>query len=554
MRLIFTALLLLLLFVYPRYSAAQTISEKLDSLKTALTSAKVDTNNVLLLCEISMNYFQADPEQGIVYGKKALDLAEMLNYDYGIIKSHNVIARCYAIRNNYPEALRHFQAALAAAEQLKSPRMVAILAVSLGAVYSEKEEYDKALAYLMKAKEAYEEAGIANNISLYTNIGYLYFKQKNYGEALTWYLDGIEIGKKNQAHTDEIATLYSNAGGMYIGLENYVKALEYLYTALAQQQMIGNAKSVAVTLNSIADAYLGIVMNEPADLPDSLNNNQRNLDKAREYMEQSLSISRELGLKDLAMEVYSNYADYYKLKGNYKDAYVYYHKHILLKDSLRDINEEKKFAKIEAEFLFRNKTDSLKYLNALKDKKLQQRKYERNGFILLATIIACLSLFFINRLKLRRKIAEETAMRRREQAQLQIDNLTRNIHEKNELIERFSEELAKKQSAGEQMPAEYDLLNEMKQAILLTDEQWADFKNNFDKIHKGYITRLRGKIPDISPAETRFFVLSKLRLSNKEMANMLGISTQAIRVMKHRIMKKLGIDDDANLEEMIQSI
>ena len=104
------------------------------------------------------------------------------------------------------------------------------------------------------------------------------------------------------------------------------------------------------------------------------------------------------------------------------------------------------------------------------------------------------------------------------------------------------------------MSVEYDLLHEMKQAILLTDEQWDDFKNNFEKIHKGYLARLREKVPDITPAETRFFVLSKLRLSNKEMAGMLGISTQAIRVMKHRLMKKLQIEEDADLDKMIQSI
>lgn len=76
MRLIFAALLLLSSYLYPRYSAAQTVNQKLDSLQTVLRTAKVDTNKVLLLCEVSMNYYQADPEEGIVYGTKALELAK----------------------------------------------------------------------------------------------------------------------------------------------------------------------------------------------------------------------------------------------------------------------------------------------------------------------------------------------------------------------------------------------------------------------------------------------------------------------------------------------
>lgn len=327
-----------------------------------------------------------------------------------------------------------------------------------------------------------------------------------------------------------------------------------MYKALDQQQTNGSSRSAAVTMSAIAHAYLGAAMRKSQDLPDSLSNREKNLDKAKRYTDKALTLSRELGLNDIVLEAYSNYMDYYELKGNYKEAYAYYNNYTLLKDSLRDINEEKKFAKIEAEFIFRQKADSLKYLNTLKDKKLEQRKTERNGVIVLAGMIACMSLLFINRQKLKRKIAEDAAENIRDRAQQQIDNLARSIREKNELIERVSEELAKKQTNGDTLSAEYDLLQEMKQAILLTDEQWESFKNNFEKIYKGYITRLREKIPDITPAETRFFVLSKLRLSNKEMAGMLGISTQAIRVMKHRIMKKLEIDEDSTLDELIQAI
>ncbi|HEY9177269.1 MAG TPA: tetratricopeptide repeat protein, partial [Flavipsychrobacter sp.] len=487
--------------------------------------------------------------------KQALLLAEKLEYPYGIIKSHNVIARCYAVRNNYPEALRHFQAALAAAEKLKSPRMVAILSVSLGAVYSDKEEYDKALEYLIKAKSAYEAAGTVNILSLYNNIGYLYFKQRRFSEALEWYQQGIESGEKIGANTDDdLIGLYSNAGSTNIELGKYDSALGYMYMALEQQQMKGNLRSASVTLSAIGHAYLGAVMHTSLVLPDSLRDNRRNLEKAKRYMDEALALSRELGMKDIVLEAYFNYVDYYKLRGNYKEAFTYYNKYSGLRDSLRDLNEEKKFAKIEAEFLFRQKADSLKYLGALKDKKLEQRKTERNGVIVLAGMIACMSMLFINRQKLKRKLAEDAAENIRDRAQRQIDNLARSISEKNELIERVSEELAKKQAQGDVSPAEYDLLHEMKQAILLTEEQWAAFKDDFEKIHKGYIVRLRERIPDITPAETRFFVLTKLRLSNKEMAGMLGISVQAIRVLKHRTMKKLEIEEDSQLDELIQSI
>lgn len=538
-------------------SHAQTKQNKLDSLLNLLPAYKEDTTKVLLLSAIAENAYQTDPMAGVGYGEQGLELATKLDYVYGILKTNNLIARCYAAQNNYPMALKHFQASLASARKLNNPAIEAAILTSLGAVYTGKNEFDKALQYLMQAKDAYEKAGVKNTVSLMINIGYLYMLQKKYPDAITYYMKGIAQEETKKTVTNELATLYSNIGGAYVQMQDYNNGLHYLFNALAAEQNMGNNRSAASTLNNIGEAYLSAAKATTA-LPDSLRNKNNNLKKAVYYLEQSLPLCHDLGLKEVLMLVYDNLSETYELQENYKQAFIYYDKYALLKDSLRDISKEKEFAKIEAEFYVSKKTDSLNYLNTLKDKELKRRKQERNGFVLLVGLTGIISLLLINRQKLKHqqksKATEAETIRITELAAQQLNDFTKSIQEKNELIEKFTEEIEKYRTDNNQLPGNYDLLEEMKQAILLTDAQWVDFKNNFDKVYKGYVSRVKDKYPDITPAELRFFVLTKLQLSNKEMANMLGISAQAIRVMKHRLIKKLDLEDDSRLDELIMSI
>ncbi|MEJ7684517.1 MAG: hypothetical protein WKG06_43050 [Segetibacter sp.] len=65
---------------------------------------------------------------------------------------------------------------------------------------------------------------------------------------------------------------------------------------------------------------------------------------------------------------------------------------------------------------------------------------------------------------------------------------------------------------------------------------------------------MREKFPDLSPAELRLLILTKLNLSAREMANMLGISIDAIRKSRYRLRKKLNLEEESNLEELIQQV
>jgi DNA-binding CsgD family transcriptional regulator len=65
---------------------------------------------------------------------------------------------------------------------------------------------------------------------------------------------------------------------------------------------------------------------------------------------------------------------------------------------------------------------------------------------------------------------------------------------------------------------------------------------------------MRVKLPDLTPAETRLLVLTKLKLSNKEMGAMLGIGYDAIKKTRQRLRKKIDLPEEGGLDKLIAII
>lgn len=548
----------ILCLVFSNICSAQTPNKKLDSLLTVERSATDDTNKVLLLVEIALATSQADLQKSRTYAEQALTLAQELKYDYGMLKSYNFIGRTYALQSNYPLALRNYHAALSIAQRQNNPIRIAIMAMSIGNIYTFNKDYPKAYTYLTKAKEAYDKAGAPYTTSLIINFGVYYANQNNHAESIEWYKKGIAAEEKKEIPGADLAILYGNAGNEYILLKNIPLALYYCYKALDVNYAIGNTKSVAYNLTGIGAAYAKAYY--ATDMPDSLKDKNALLAKAESALTKSLELSERLGLRETILESYEWLANIYEIKKDYYNTYKYYYKYTKLKDSLTGISTQQAIAQAEAEFKVQKTTDSLKYDSALKDKELNQHKLQRNGAILLILMSGVLSVMFINRQKLKHRnkmIAVEAEKEKIEQlSRYQLEDFTKSIQEKNNLIEQFAAEIEKYQTlpCSNELPGREEYLDTLKLSVILTDEQWTAFQALFEKVDPGYIGRVRTKFPDITAAEMRFVLLTKLGLNNKEMAAMLGVTNDAVRVSKYRLLKKIHLPDDTSPEDFFNSI
>ncbi len=129
------------------------------------------------------------------------------------------------------------------------------------------------------------------------------------------------------------------------------------------------------------------------------------------------------------------------------------------------------------------------------------------------------------------------------QAVRQLDEFAKNIQEKTRLIEYMEH----RQDSG----TDTEILAQLRKNTILTPDGWTKFKTLFEKVYSGYLYRLQQKFPDLTPAEIRFIALVRLGLNYQEMASILGVSGQAVRTTKYRLLKKINLPDDKSLENLV---
>ena len=87
-----------------------------------------------------------------------------------------------------------------------------------------------------------------------------------------------------------------------------------------------------------------------------------------------------------------------------------------------------------------------------------------------------------------------------------------------------------------------------------TAEEWNHFMELFSKTNPGFIQKVKETLVGITPAELRFLCLSKIRITDNQMAIILGINPNSIRQTRKRIKEKFGFESNESLMDLIDKI
>jgi len=181
----------------------------------------------------------------------------------------------------------------------------------------------------------------------------------------------------------------------------------------------------------------------------------------------------------------------------------------------------------------------------------------KRNFILLSVLLGTIILFlYFNRIRLKQKHKQEFALQQKNAAETELraakDQMllfTENIIEKTELIEKLSQQISHKEQNSEL----HQLINEITHQTILTEEDWENFKSLFEKIYPGFFLNLKEKARDITIAEQRMAALTRLNLTARQMATMLGISVDSVHKSRQRLRQRLHLPVEVNLEESVAS-
>lgn len=109
--------------------------------------------------------------------------------------------------------------------------------------------------------------------------------------------------------------------------------------------------------------------------------------------------------------------------------------------------------------------------------------------------------------------------------------------EKNNQIKNLEEEIFKKNSSNE-ANVQKENYKKVLLSHLLTEDNWQLFKNEFIKEQKEFYENTIKKYPTLTESNLRLIILVKMGLTNLNIANLLGVTIEAVKKAKQRIKKK----------------
>jgi tetratricopeptide (TPR) repeat protein len=115
------------------------------------------------------------------------------------------------------------------------------------------------------------------------------------------------------------------------------------------------------------------------------------------------------------------------------------------------------------------------------------------------------------------------------------------LEEKNQQLEQLENEIYKiTNSSNDKLQEQRVSLERLLDSHLMTDESWAQFKAAFIKDKEDFYNGIVSRLPGLTESNLRIVLLQNLGLNNQQVAQLLGVTIDAVKKSKQRMRKKYG--------------
>ncbi|MEZ4809567.1 MAG: tetratricopeptide repeat protein [Allomuricauda sp.] len=471
------------------------------------------------------------------------------NFPKRIAQSHLKLGEYYHSLGLYSEAMEQYNKALEQLGTDLTDTLFITLNNNIGRVYLSLNNFDLAKQHFAETMNASVGSGYVQGQAISMGLlGASHEKQGDYEKALGYQKESLQLFEQlkdehGQAMTNE------NIGSIYEDLEQFDLAHQYFHRAYEYLQYSGTVEEVNV-LNNLGDTY----------------RKTGKYESALTYTNKALEIAKQLNDFHQLESAHKDLSKTYALMGDYEKA------HAQLMAS-----EEYSSAMLKAQ-----NTNQLNVLQTIyetnkKEAEIQLLKEQNKvsaanqnllwvALFALAAILTILYSYLGRKRKAKLKIQEyRQRMLKAELDKKAIEekNLQREVQLKTASLSRYSLHLSQKNKilldlantlrniASRKHMNTSDKIKDLVKEIdfnLQQEHEWDEFMNFFKEIHPEFIKKLSSLSEEsLSPAELRLGMLLRLNLSSKEIASILRVTPDSVRVARHRLRKKLPIDQKDEL-------
>jgi tetratricopeptide (TPR) repeat protein len=415
---------------------------------------------------------------------------------------------------------------------------------SLGNFWRYQRNFDKAYTQLYKALAIAEKCG--NNIEIAKatmDIGRAYHTEKKLDSALLFHSKALEISKQNN-FVGGVANAHYQISRNYNQRKEFDQSLYHLNLARKGFKETNNVSSLERVNSTYANHYRKTGQPE----------------KAVAYFKDAITYNLKLKDSVRLMSRYLGLSNSYNEMKNYKGAYDYYIKYKKLQKKMNDKKYYGQLIQLEAKLNYEHqkKVDSLQFA---KQKQLDESRIKEAAnsrfwwfVILFSAVVVTILIFYLNN---RHKLKEQA---------YQNILLNKKVASKTEEIQELLKETMKHLKSKEKIATNLQKFSKEKDEVtlqsILTDlkASKADdtklmlIKENIEKMNYEFLKALKERHPNLSKTEIEVSSFIKMGLSRKEIAEVRGTSDYAVKTMRNRIRKKMGIDASITLDNYLNSI
>ncbi|ESU20345.1 hypothetical protein FEDK69T_28620 [Flavobacterium enshiense DK69] len=471
--------------------------------------------------------------------------------------------------SDWKRSLHYIEFSEKLAKKIDSDQVTADINIKIGDIYNEKDAFDIALTYYLKAYEYNRENNVDerkyhlenslaiiyarlnnkdkalhyfNNLLKYhrkkknttftakalNNIGTLYMSNDILDSAMVNFKESLVLSKK--IHDEKLnSILYNNLGICYTRLNNFEEAKSYFDKSIAIAEKNATDKNKAWIYNSISKMYL--LKKQPAP--------------ALSYAQKASSLLENekysFEYKNALINIYKSYL----LKGDYKNAATYFETYDQIRDSL---NIESKAMNVEKLKLEQEHKEN-EELRLLKESK-ENFKY----YIIGLSLIMVMMILFILLIKYRNRLTNAQlekdlfeAKKNELDANLELKNkelITNSMMEiqRAEIIEQIIDDLRELKLQSQKKETLQTIDTIIKQLGKRDNNSlWEEFELHYGHVNESFYNILNEKHPELTYRDKRLCALLKLNLTTKEIAQITGQSIKSLENARTRLRKKLNL-------------
>ncbi|WP_413998062.1 tetratricopeptide repeat protein [Flavobacterium sp. W1B] len=529
---------------------------ELDSLLTILPTSKGE-KKLSLLNRIAEINWAIDPNKTLKYGSEALRLSiEFKNKDQEGLALIN-LCQGYLFNNIYDKALHYGLKSLEIRKALANDYDLAFTLRTLGWLYYDIGYYEKALEYHTQALIIHEKIGNKQRIAYsYNSIGIIHDAKGDYNLALFFFKKSLKLIKDSN-NKDRIAETMKNMGICYRKINELNLAKKILESALDIESKIKYDNKKVYVLQELAIVHLKL----------------KNYEECYSLLEESRAIIKVLGnKKELVLENDKIMSDYYLALNNYKEAFNFYIKYTNGKSEVFTSNKSEKLAEMRILYEAERRESEIKLLEQQRQLESQKRKSLLIGSLLLAIIGILVIASLWNNIKKKKAIYLQNHKLSKEKLKSQFllqENLERRLDFQTKELTNLALFISQRTNIYKDLAKSLKNLKFTDLSVLKQDinalineytfkfdlnEDIQQFHANIETLQSDFLFRIKEKHPNLTNKDIQLAVQVKLKLSSKEIANINNISANSVEIGRHRLRKKLGLENKDNLVVYLENI